>query len=44
MSQILKLEDIKKLNKNIESNKDKIIELYEDNKTIRRGIRNRKKK
>ena len=45
MSQILKLEeDIKKLNKNIESNKDKIIELYKEIKTIRRGIRNRKKR
>ena len=44
MSQILKLEeDIKKINKNIESNKDKIIELYKEIKTIKRGIRNRKK-
>ena len=45
MSQILKLEeDIKKVNKNIESNTDKIIELYKRIVTIKRGIRNRKKR
>ena len=45
LDQKLKLEeDIKKVNKYIESNKDKIIELYKEIKTIRRGIRNRKKR
>ena len=37
-------EDIKKVNKNIESNKDKIIELYIDIITIKRAIRKRKNK
>ena len=36
--------DIKKVNKNIKSNEDKIIELYKEIKTIKRIIRNRKKK
>ena len=36
--------DIKKVNKNIKSNEDKIIELYKEIKTIKRAIRNRKKK
>ena len=36
--------DIKKVNKNIESNKDKINELYKKIQTIRRAIYNRKKK
>ena len=36
--------DIKKVNKNIESNKDKINELYKKIKTIRRAIYNRKKR
>ena len=45
LDQKLKLEeDIKKANKNIESNKDKIIKLYKEIVTIKRGIRNRKKK
>ena len=45
MSQILKLEeDIKKINENIEPNRDKIIELYKEIITIRRGIRNKKKR
>ena len=45
LDQKLKLEeDNKKVNKNIESNKDKIIELYKEIVTIKRGIRNRKKK
>ena len=45
LDQKLKLEDdIKKVNKNIESNKDKIIELYKRIVTIKRGIRNRKKR
>ena len=35
-------EDIKKVNKNLELNKDKIIELYKDIITIRRPIRNKK--
>ena len=44
LDQKLKLEeDIKKVNKNIESNEDKIIELYKEIVTIKRGIRNRKK-
>ena len=37
-------EDIKRVDRNIETNKDKIIELYKEIKTIRRGIRDRKKK
>ena len=37
-------EDIKKVNKNIESNKDKIIELYIEIVTIKRAIRDRKNK
>ena len=45
LDQKLKLEaDIKKVYKNIESNKDKIIELYKEIKTIKRAIRNRKKR
>ena len=45
LDQKLKIEeDIKKVNKNVESNKDKIIELYKEIVTIKRGIRNRKKK
>ena len=36
--------DIKKVNKNIKSNEDKNIELYKEIKTIKRAIRNRKKK
>ena len=45
LDQKLKIEeDIKKINKNIESNKDKINELYKEIKTIKRAIRNRKKK
>ena len=45
LDQKLKLEeDIKKVNKNIESNKDKSIELYKEIVTIKRAIRNRKKK
>ena len=45
LDQKLKLEeDIKKVNKNIESNKDKIIELYKEIVTIKRTIRRRKKK
>ena len=45
LDQKLKLEaDIKKVYKNIESNKDKIIELYREIKTIKRGIRSRKKR
>ena len=45
LNQKLKLEEnIKKVNKNIESNKDKIIELLKKIKTIKRGIRNRKKR
>ena len=45
LNQKLKLEeDIKKTNKNIESNKDKIIELIKKIVTIKRGIRNRKKR
>ena len=45
LDQKLKLEeDIKKVNKNIESNKDKTIELYKESVTIKRGIRKRKKK
>ena len=37
-------EDIKNVNKNIESNKDKIIELYKEIITIKRAIRYRKNK
>ena len=37
-------EDIKKVNKNLELNKDKFIELYKDIITIKRAIRNRKNK
>ena len=45
LDQKLKIDkDIEKVNKNIESNKDKIIELYKEIKTIKRGIRNRKKR
>ena len=43
LDQKLKLEeDIKKVNKNIESNKDKIIDLYKEIVTIKRAIRNRR--
>ena len=41
MSQISKLEEVIK---NIESSKDKINELLKRIKTIKRGIRNRKKR
>ena len=45
LDQKLKLEaDIKKVYKNIESNKDKINELYKEIITIKRAIRNRKKR
>ena len=45
LDQKLKIEtDIKKVYKNIELNKDKINELYREIKTIKRAIRNRKKK
>ena len=45
LDQKLKIEEyIKKVNKNIESNKDKIIELYQEIITIKRAIRNRKDK
>ena len=45
LDQKLKLEaDNKKVYKNIESNKNKIIELYKEFKTIERGISNRKKR
>ena len=45
LDQKLKLEaDIKKVYKNIESNKNKIIELNKEIKTIEQGIRNRKKR
>ena len=45
LDQKLKIEeDIKKVKKNIESNKDKVIELYKEIVIIKRGIRNRKKK
>ena len=45
LDQNLKLEeDIKKVNKNIESNKDKIIELYTEIVTIKRAISDRKDK
>ena len=45
LNQKLKLEeDIEKLYKNIESNKDKINELLKKIVTIKRGIRNRKKR
>ena len=45
LDKILKIEeDIEKVNKNIESNKDKIYELYKKIVTIKRGIRNRKQK
>ena len=45
LDQKLKLEeDIKKVNKNIESNKDKSFELYKEIVTIKRAIRRRKKK
>ena len=37
-------EDFKKVDKNIETNEGKIIELYKEIKTIKRAIRNRKKK
>ena len=37
-------EDIKKVNRKIESNKDKIIELFKEIITIKRAIRNRKNK
>ena len=35
-------EDIKNVNKNLESNKDKIIEIYKEILTIKRAIQNRK--
>ena len=45
LDQKLKIEEnIKKVNKKIESNKDEIIELYREIVTIKRGIRYRKKK
>ena len=44
LDQKLKIEDIKKVNKNIESNKDKIIELYKESVTIKKAIRDRKNK
>ena len=45
LDQKLKLEAyIKKVYKKIESNKNKIIELYKEIKTIKRGIRNRNKR
>ena len=45
LDQKLKLEeDIKKVNKNIESNKDKIIELYKEIVTTKRAIRDIKNK
>ena len=45
LKQKLKMEeDIKKVNKNIESNEDKINKLYKEIKTIKRAIRNRKNK
>ena len=45
LDQKLKVEkDIEKVNNNIESNKDKIIELYAEIVTIKRAIRNRKNK
>ena len=45
LDQKLKIEEnIKKINRNIESNKDKFIELYKKIKTIKRTIRNRKKR
>ena len=45
LDQKLKLEgDIKKVNKNIESNKDKIIEFYTETVTIKRAISDRKNK
>ena len=37
-------EDLKKINKNIESNKDKIIDLFTEIVTIKRAIRDRKNK
>ena len=44
LDQKLKIEeDIKKVNKNIESNKDKINELLKIIKTIKKAIYNRKK-
>ena len=44
LDQKLKIEeDIKKINLNIESNKDKIIELYKEIITIKRAICDRKK-
>ena len=44
LDQKLKIEEyIKKVNKNIESKKDKIIELYKEIITIKRAIRDRKK-
>ena len=43
LDQKLKIgQDIKKVSKNIESNKDKIIELYTENVPIKRAIRDRK--
>ena len=42
LDQKLKLEDIKKVNNNIESNKDKIFELYKEIVTIKRVIPDRK--
>ena len=45
LDQKLKLEeDIKKVNKNIESNQDKIIELIKRIKTIKKAIYKRKKR
>ena len=45
LDQKLKLEeDIKKVNKKIESNTDKVMELYKEIITIKRAIRNRKNK
>ena len=46
LDQKLKIEQDfkKKVNKNIESNKDKIIEQYKEIITIKRAIRNRKNK
>ena len=45
LDQKLKIEeDIKKVNKNIESNQDKINELLKRIKTIKKGIYNGKKK
>ena len=45
LDQKLKIEqDIKKVNKKIKSNKDKFIEFYKEIITIKRAIRNKKKK